>query len=121
MNWKFALEGVSGDEAFLSEVFTDLFRDAKRCREAAQVAIAGGDFKAIDAAAHEVKGSASYLGCEALRDASYNLEMVGKHGMKDGSDHNALIEEAKAKFVIFSQCLDAVRNEVISKGYFKEE
>lgn len=89
INWEGALEQVAGDEEFLNEVLRDLRTEADTAEDDLTTAIAAKNLDAVMKAAHRIKGSASYLCCDQLRDVSFTLQNLGHSGVGI-TDKNAI-------------------------------
>jgi HPt (histidine-containing phosphotransfer) domain-containing protein len=63
-------------------------------------------------AAHRIKGSASYLCCEALRDISLKLQDAGHEGTASPKDPEQLLATIKTLFEKFVQCLKDLKAEI---------
>jgi HPt (histidine-containing phosphotransfer) domain-containing protein len=85
INWKEALEQVSGDRDFLLEVLGDLLSEANTAKEDISKSITNMDFEGVKQSGHRIKGSASYLSCEVLRDIAYELQLAGDAGTRSPS------------------------------------
>jgi HPt (histidine-containing phosphotransfer) domain-containing protein len=107
IDWDEALNQVGGDMEFLNEVIQDLLNEAAGAREDIAAAIDAGDFDGVMKAAHRIKGSASYLCCDALRETSKDLQDAG-HEAKSMSRIRDLFEE-------FEVALKDLRMEVSNK------
>lgn len=77
IDWEEAMKQVGDDEDFLNEVLDDLVAESKTAEEEMGDSIGKMDFDGIMKAAHRIKGSASYLCCEALRVTSLQLQDEG--------------------------------------------
>lgn len=75
-------------------------------------AIGTSDFSGVMKAAHRIKGSASYLCCEALRDISLKLQDAGHEGSASPKDPEQLLDTIKALFEKFVQCLKDLKAEI---------
>ncbi len=73
------LARVEGDAALLKEV-TDLFlADAPRLLAEIRESISQKDSRALERAAHALKGSVGNFGAKAAHDATFDLETMGRH------------------------------------------
>jgi HPt (histidine-containing phosphotransfer) domain-containing protein len=104
INWAEALAEVGDDETFLFEVLGDLLTEAAKAKDDMKNAIADKNFETINHSAHQVKGSASYLRCEALRAVSERLQDIGRQG-KDHPD-DQLWEEVERFYKKYCDSLD---------------
>ncbi len=117
INWEGALEQVAGDEEFLNEVLRDLRAEADTAENDLTKAIAENNLDAVMKAAHRIKGSASYLCCDQLRDVSFTLQNLGHSGigLTDQKAIAAIMADVNASFVKFKQSLVALRAELDAK------
>ena len=77
---------VGGDEEFLEEVLQDLLGEALTAQTDIAEGISTKNFDGISRAAHRIKGSASYLYCDNLKDVSLHLQDAGNRGhQKEGN------------------------------------
>jgi CheY-like chemotaxis protein/HPt (histidine-containing phosphotransfer) domain-containing protein len=75
-----ALAQVGGDADLLAEVVA-VFRDTcERVLDEIRMAIAAGDARAVEHAAHRLKGSLATLAASCARDAAVRLEETGRTG-----------------------------------------
>ena len=121
INWDEALNQVGGDTEFLEEVLNDLLAESDTALQDIGAGVAAKNFDAIMKAAHRIKGSASYLCCEKLRDVSFQLQNMGHSGigLTDPAVIDPLIIEVEALFATFQANLvelRAVIGEKLSKG-----
>jgi two-component system sensor histidine kinase/response regulator len=80
LNREAILERVGGDVDFLQEI-ADLFaEDCPKLLTEIRSAITTGDPRALEHAAHTLKGSVSNFGAEPARQAAFRLEMIGRNG-----------------------------------------
>ena len=75
-------------------------------------AIGTSDFSGVMKAAHRIKGSASYLCCEALRDISLKLQDACHEGTASPKDPEQLLATIKTLFEKFVQCLKDLKAEI---------
>lgn len=113
INWDSALDQVGGDEEFLNEVLGDLLAEAKGATDEIADGISSKDFSAVMKAAHRIKGSASYLCCDALKQASLELQDAGHAGDKgDVTNKAKLWDHIEDLFKEYKECLADLRDEV---------
>ncbi len=112
INWDEAMNQVGGDRDFLDEVLQDLLNEAETAEKEISDAIHSEDFLGVMRAAHRIKGSASYLCCDALKQVSLELQDKGHAGSVAGSDGVKILREIKTLFTIFEECLEKLRKEV---------
>lgn len=81
-----ALARVDGDHQLLAELAA-LFLDSCPAMQAAiEEALAHGDAKALQHAAHTLKGSVGNFGAQAAFDAALALEQMGRQGDLSGAE-----------------------------------
>jgi HPt (histidine-containing phosphotransfer) domain-containing protein len=80
IDWDEAMNQVGGDVDFLNEVLQDLLQESDTAEEEIGNAINDNDFSSIQKAAHRIKGSASYLCCDALKESALSLQDLGNAG-----------------------------------------
>lgn len=107
------MEQVGHDEEFLNEVLGDLLSEAKTATEEIADGIKERNFSEVMKAAHRIKGSASYLCCDALRDAALELQDNGHKGEKgDVTNPSKLWDHIEDLFKDYKDCLADLREEV---------
>jgi two-component system, sensor histidine kinase and response regulator len=74
------LERVGGDVEFLQELAGLFAEDCPKLLTEIRSAIASGDARGLEHAAHTLKGSVSNFAAEPAREAAYRLEMLGRNG-----------------------------------------
>lgn len=116
IDWDEAMVQVGGDREFLNEVLQDLLAESRTAEEEIGEAIKISDFSGVMKAAHRIKGSASYLCCEALRDISLKLQDAGHDGTTSPKDPEQLIAQINVLFEHFVECLKALRTEIEEKS-----
>lgn len=119
LDWPEAMNQVGGDKEFLAEVLQDLTEEAKTAEEDIKKAIDAEDFESIMKAAHRIKGSATYLGCAALRNSSFAIQQLGHDGGTAGSNKEALLESIKKEYKHFLAALSDLKAEI--KRWSEEE
>ena len=72
------LARVDGDMEFLRELAGLFFENSSKLLSEIREAVARGDSKALERAAHTLKGSVSILGTEEVLDAARRLEEMGR-------------------------------------------
>jgi chemotaxis protein histidine kinase CheA len=77
------------------------------------------DFDAIMKAAHRIKGSATYLGCEALRDSAYSIQQIGHDATNHPADPVSVVNLIKIDYKTFLSALVDLRVEI--KRWFDED
>eukprot|EP01038_Epipyxis_sp_PR26KG_P006952 gene6952-9507_t len=110
IDWDEAMNQVGGDRDFLDEVLADLVKESREANEEMEKAVQDGDFNGIMKAAHRIKGSASYLCCEALRDVSLRLQNAGHDGTHSPS--SGLMKEIRTLLDEYSTSLQQLEKEI---------
>ncbi len=75
-----ALSRVGGDLQLLQEIAELFLGDSDRMMSEVDRAVELNDAKALDRAAHTIKGCVSNFGAQALYDAALTLERMGRSG-----------------------------------------
>lgn len=75
-----ALSRVGGDLQLLQEIAELFLSDSDRMMSEVDHAVESKDPKALDHAAHTIKGCVSNFGAQALYDAALTLERMGRSG-----------------------------------------
>ena len=114
INWESALEQVGGDEEFLNEVLGDLLTESDTAETDLKNAIETKNFDSVMKAAHRIKGSASYLCCEQLRETSFQLQNMGHEGLTltDANAQGELFNQIIIVYQTFQENLAALRAEI---------
>jgi len=114
INWESALEQVGGDEEFLNEVLGDLLTESDTAETDLKNAIETKNFDSVMKAAHRIKGSASYLCCEQLRETSFQLQNMGHEGLTltDANAQGELFNQIIIVYQTFQENLVALRAEI---------
>ena len=71
------------DEELLGEIFRVFIAEVPERRTNIRAALAGGDLERLSRLAHSLKGVASTMFAEDLRQAAYDLEVAAKSGEAD--------------------------------------
>jgi HPt (histidine-containing phosphotransfer) domain-containing protein len=80
-----ALERVGGDEELLKEVAQLFLEDYPQSVEAIEQALAKGDARGVERAAHTLKGAAANFGVPPVVDAACAMEQSGRRGDLSGA------------------------------------
>lgn len=75
-----ALDRVGGDEELLAEVAQLFLEDYPNSMREIDEAVAKGDAKLLERAAHTLKGAASNFGANPVTETAFALEMAGRKG-----------------------------------------
>lgn len=74
------LARVEGDRGLLQEIVDLFFTEMPEMQDSIRESITRGDGKALERAAHSVKGAVSSFGAQAAREAASKLERIGQSG-----------------------------------------
>jgi HPt (histidine-containing phosphotransfer) domain-containing protein len=74
------MDRVGGDVEFLQEIAGLFMDDYPRLLDEIRGAVARGDARTLEHAAHTLKGSVANFGAEAAREAAFRLESLGRAG-----------------------------------------
>lgn len=80
LNMSAALARVGGDEELLKEIAQIFLDENPGALDEIRAAADAGDTKALEKAAHTLKGSVSNFGAQTARDAAYRIEQMGRSG-----------------------------------------
>lgn len=80
LDLKLALSRVGGDTVLLHEIALLFLSDSERMMQEIDQAVSARDPKALDRAAHTIKGCVSSFGAQGLYEASLALERMGRSG-----------------------------------------
>lgn len=75
-----ALENVGGDMVLLKEIIGIFLDDFPNQMKQTREGISAGDAKAVEHAAHSLKGSVANFAAKRAYEAAYRLEVLGKEG-----------------------------------------
>lgn len=110
INWDEAMTQVGGEIEFLEEILQDLLDEAQTAEDDIKMGIDTKDFDRIMKAAHRIKGSATYLGCEALRVTAYAIQQLGQTGTKNPNEE--LWVKIDEEYALFLTALTNLRAEI---------
>lgn len=106
---------VGDDEEFLEEVLQDLLNEAQTAEEEIAEGIIAHNFDGISKAAHRIKGSASYLFCDNLKNVSLALQDLGhKAHVKEVNPSDAM-PQIKTLFETYKKNHQELKAEVTSR------
>jgi two-component system sensor histidine kinase/response regulator len=80
LNEEWLLARVEGDRELLQEIVGLFFTETPEMQDSIRESIARGDGKALEQAAHSVKGAVSSFGAQVAREAAIKLESIGHSG-----------------------------------------
>lgn len=107
INWEKALEQACNDQDFLNEVLQDLLTEINEAENELSESIKNCIHDDVRKAAHRIKGSASYLHCEKLRDVSKSLQFLAQA--------NGNWDDIKDLHKLFLQCANELREKIKEK------
>jgi HPt (histidine-containing phosphotransfer) domain-containing protein len=81
-----ALERVGGDAELLQEVARLFIDDYPNSMKSIRAAIDAHDAKALERAAHNLKGAVANFGAQATVQAALRLEQIGRAGRVEGAE-----------------------------------
>ena len=99
-----ALVRAGGDEAFLQELLELYLGECSKLVAQIETAIAGGDAKGIERAAHTLKGSSGNMGATSVQAAALELETAGREGSL--GEGGPLLDKVKAELGRFEAAVD---------------
>lgn len=79
-NKNFALEQSGQDSELLEELLNLLVDSSESDLNRIREGIAAGDYHAVAAAAHSIKGAAASIGVDGLREAAHDIEKESRAG-----------------------------------------
>lgn len=80
MDRELALSRVGGDTELLQEIAVIFLDDYPKVLDEVKQAVDRGDARAVERAAHGLKGSVSNFGARAAVEAASHLEILGRAG-----------------------------------------
>ena|SRR3989442_15222261 len=86
LNLAAALDRVGGDQELLEEVARLFLQTSPSLLSEIEAAVAGRDPKGLERAAHTLKGSVGNFGADAVFQAAFQLEKLGRAGQLAGVD-----------------------------------
>lgn len=106
------LDRLGGDQDFLREIAGLFFEDCPKLLADIQSAVSTGNARALEHAAHTLKGSVANFGAEAARRAAFRLENLGREGdLKPAGDaYSTLVQEIER----FTEALGNLSRELSS-------
>lgn len=99
---------------FLTEVLHDLLDEAETAKTDIKQGLKVCNFDDIMKAAHRLKGSAAYLGCEAMRDSMMTIQHESKKGitMTNEGERETLLKFLEGEYEGFLDALSNLKDEV---------
>ncbi len=93
------LERLGGDQDFLQEIAGLFLEDCPKLLADIHSAVSTGNARALEHAAHTLKGSVANFGAEAARQAAFRLEILGREGdLKPAGDAYSTLEQEIERF-----------------------
>ena len=105
------LARVEGDRELLQEIVDLFFTETPGMQDSIRESIARGDGKALERAAHSVKGAVSSFGAQAAREAALKLESIGRSG--DLTHAAGAWAELESELAHLTQALAVFRTEQV--------
>ncbi len=99
IDWTHAKATVKGDLGLLKSIVQAFVDECPKLMDDIRQAVAGGQAKALQIAAHTIKGSLRYFGARRAFDLAYKLEELGREGK---------LEEAREVLSLFEEQMDEV-------------
>lgn len=106
LNEAVALDRVGGDATLLQEVAQLFLEDYPNSLTAIEAALRSQDPKALERAAHTLKGAVANFGVDPVVQSALALEMAGRNGDLSGCDSK--LQDLKAKLAVLHQDLAVV-------------
>lgn len=103
LNLALALDRVGGDRELLQEVAQVFLEASPELLQRVQKAVADRDSKALEQAAHALKGSVGNFAAEDVYQAAMRLEKMGRSGNLDGVEK--ALADLEAEMVRLSPAL----------------
>ncbi|MCP4671933.1 MAG: response regulator [Desulfobacula sp.] len=100
-NDKDALSRYSDDLEILKEIIDAFFEETPEELDSIQQGMPTKDFPLISKAAHALKGSASYVGAERIRDVASSIEKAAKQ--EEFSNMEMMVDTLSKEFVFFEE------------------
>jgi PAS domain S-box-containing protein len=98
-DWSMALRAVGGDRGLLQSLAEAALGEVPNLLTRVREAVAAGDGKALQIAAHALKSSVRYFGQTQTAEHAYTLERMGRDGtLDDAEEPLALLERDVARF-----------------------
>ncbi|HXG47494.1 MAG TPA: response regulator [Methylomirabilota bacterium] len=99
-----ALNRVEGDVELLKEVAGLFFQDGPTLMQTIRNAIGRGDAKALERAAHTLKGSVGNFGARTAQEMARQLEQMGRDG--DFANAQTLCDQLDHQLVVITRALE---------------
>lgn len=100
VDWAHAKSTVKGDLRLLRSIVQAFVEESPKLIDDIRQSIASGDAKALQIAAHTIKGSLRYFGARQAFDLAYKLEELGRAGkVADAQGVFPLLEQQMSKVI----------------------
>ena len=99
--------GGAGNPGYLDGLISDFLEDSSKRLEALRGAVQSGDAKALERAAHALKGSSGNMGLRRMQELCRHLESIGKSGAVERA--GALMESLEGEWGLAKAALEAER------------
>ena len=106
--------GGADDPGFLDGLISDFREDSSKQLEALRGAVQSGNAKALELAAHALKGSSGNMGVRRMQALCLRLESIGKSGAVEGTA--GLMEALEGELVRAKAALEAEQSKRSSGG-----
>ncbi|MCP4688327.1 MAG: response regulator, partial [Desulfobacterales bacterium] len=104
-NYEDAVGRYDGDAELLRGIIESFLDDTPRLIEEIEAEATSGNPDRAGGKSHALKGGASYIGAERLRDVAFELEKAGRSG--DESAASTLLSGLKAEFEVFKKEIES--------------
>ncbi|MCK5686926.1 Hpt domain-containing protein, partial [bacterium] len=108
-NYKVALARYSNDHEILMEIVHTFLEECPEGLEAIKEGITTNDNSVIAKAAHAIKGSASYVNADRLREIACTFETIAKSG--DLTNSEVMIDTMIKEFLLFKKTIKMLHSE----------
>jgi HPt (histidine-containing phosphotransfer) domain-containing protein len=104
---------LGGDQEFLQEITGLFLEDCPKLLADIGSAVSAGNARALEHAAHTLKGSVANFGADAARQAAYRLETLGRAGnlQPAAEAYSSLVQEIQR----FTEALGNLSHELSSR------
>ena len=103
-DYKNALSRYSDDHEILREIVHAFLEECPEDFESIKTGITEQNTSLVAKAAHAVKGSASYVGAEKLKELAYKIETIAKSG--DLSNAEIMVDTLLEEFLLFKKTIE---------------
>ena len=105
------LDRLGGDIGLFEEITGLFIEDCPKLLSQIRSAVSGGDARALEQAAHTLKGCVANFGADAAYQAALRLERIGRAGELD--DASSACSNLEAEVGRFQQALQALARELM--------